>query len=99
MLTEGGAGSSREYMRCSGSDLAHPMLVSSRTLRELMPGMDDTATAYSSFCSNLPFEQYEKRLVQATSASQGAKAKYSIEKRYGQTREDYEQQLVGLPAA
>ena len=56
--------------------------------------MDNTSSAYSAFCSTYSPEDYEKRLVQATGASQVAKAKWSIEKRYGKTREDLEQQLV-----
>lgn len=50
-------------------------------------------STYSSFCTTHSPNDYEARLVQATKASQSAKAKLS-EVRYGQTRADFEQQLV-----
>lgn len=34
-------------------------------------------------------------MVQATEVSQPAKAKWEVEKRYGKTRSDFEEQLVG----
>lgn len=49
---------------------------------------------YSTFCSEHSPEHYEARLVQATEVAQAAKTKWSAERRYGKTREDYEQQLV-----
>jgi hypothetical protein len=58
--------------------------------------MDATATEYSSFCSELCPEEYESRLVQITSMAQPAKVKWSIEKRFGRTREDLEQLLVSV---
>ncbi len=56
--------------------------------------MEITSSAYSAFCSEFSPEQYETRLVRATEVAQTAKTKWSLEKRYGKTREDLEQQLV-----
>jgi hypothetical protein len=59
----------------------------------LTTALEDTKSAYSSFCSQYCPNEYEARLVAATQASQSAKEKLG-EKRYGQTRLDLEQQLV-----
>ncbi|WVF68817.1 hypothetical protein IAT40_003590 [Kwoniella sp. CBS 6097] len=56
--------------------------------------IDQTSSDYSTFCSQTCPDEYESRMVQATESSQAAKTKLSGEKRYGKTREDYEQQLV-----
>ena len=50
---------------------------------------------YSTFCSEKCPNEYESRLVQATRASQIAKRKWDGETRFGKTRQDLEQQLVG----
>ena len=51
---------------------------------------------YSSFCSQYCSEEYETRLVRATEAAQGTKVKLFQEKRFGKTRDDFEQALVSL---
>ncbi|OCF40172.1 hypothetical protein I317_05996 [Kwoniella heveanensis CBS 569] len=56
--------------------------------------IDQTSSDYSTFCSQTCPDEYESRMVQATESSQSAKTKLSGEKRYGKTREDYEQQLA-----
>ncbi|ODO10809.1 hypothetical protein I350_01407 [Cryptococcus amylolentus CBS 6273] len=56
--------------------------------------MQQTTSDYSSFCSTYCNQEYEKRLVQATEISQEAKRKWSGEKRFGKTREEFEFQLV-----
>nr|XP_031864419.1 uncharacterized protein CI109_000333 [Kwoniella shandongensis]KAA5531491.1 hypothetical protein CI109_000333 [Kwoniella shandongensis] len=56
--------------------------------------IETTSSAYSTFCSEHCPQEYEQRLVQATQAAQGAKTKLSLEKRYGKTREDFEQQIA-----
>lgn len=58
--------------------------------------VNDTSSAYSTFCSEYSPEQYETFLVQATEASQSAKTKLYVEKRYGKARADFEEELVGL---
>ena len=58
--------------------------------------MDATASDYSKFCSDYSPNDYETRMVAATAASQSAKTKWSLEKRFGKTREDLEMQLVGV---
>lgn len=57
--------------------------------------IDATSSSYSSFCTEHSPNEYEKHMIAATAASQICKTKMSGEKRYGATREDYEQQLVG----
>jgi hypothetical protein len=52
--------------------------------------MDDTLSAYSTFCTNNCPNEYETRMVQCSKASQGAKTKWSGEKRFHKTREDLE---------
>jgi hypothetical protein len=69
-----------------------------RQVPELNPPLtlvdfENTASAYSSFCTEFCTSEYEARMVTATSTLQGAKAKLA-EKRHGQTRQDYEDQLV-----
>ena len=61
-----------------------------------IPHVDIEATAanYSSLCTTYCPEEYETRMVEATAAAQGAKAKLSAERRHGATRQDYENQLV-----
>ncbi|CAK9779644.1 hypothetical protein CC85DRAFT_289288 [Cutaneotrichosporon oleaginosum] len=54
----------------------------------------ETASAYSTFCSQYCPDEYEDRLVQATAASQDAKWKLEREKRHGRTRADFEEQLA-----
>ncbi|TYJ56665.1 hypothetical protein B9479_002595 [Cryptococcus floricola] len=56
--------------------------------------MQQTTSDYSSFCSTYCNQEYEQRLVQATEISQEAKRKWSGEKRFGKTREEFEFQLV-----
>jgi hypothetical protein len=60
------------------------------------PHVDIEATAanYSTFCTAYCPNEYETRLVEATVAAQGAKAKIQSEKRHGATRQDYEDQLA-----
>ncbi|WVQ71771.1 hypothetical protein IAR50_001312 [Cryptococcus sp. DSM 104548] len=56
--------------------------------------MQQTTSDYSSFCSTYCNQEYEQRLVYATDISQEAKRKWSGEKRFGKTREEFEFQLV-----
>ncbi|WVQ96378.1 hypothetical protein IAU59_003483 [Kwoniella sp. CBS 9459] len=76
--------------------LATPHLGKSLCIMALADALDidQTSSDYSTFCSQHCPDEYESRMVQATQASQAAKTKLSGEKRYGKTREDYEQQLV-----
>jgi hypothetical protein len=57
---------------------------------------DFTSSAYSTFCSEYAPHEYESRLVQATEAAQLAKNELLGEKRYGKTRQDFEQEIVSL---
>jgi uncharacterized protein YfiM (DUF2279 family) len=56
--------------------------------------LDATSSAYSTWISQTCPDEYEARMVQATAASQVAKAKWT-ERRQGKTRADFEEQLVG----
>ena len=56
--------------------------------------IDSTAADYSSLCTAHCPNEYEARMIQATAATQGAKAKLNSEKRHGATRQDYEDQLA-----
>ncbi|WWC62824.1 uncharacterized protein I303_105422 [Kwoniella dejecticola CBS 10117] len=56
------------------------------------PHTNQTSSAYSSFCSQHCPEEYEVRMIEATEASKIAKDQLS-EKRYGRTRNDFEEQL------
>lgn len=62
------------------------------------PHLDIEATSanYSSLCTAHCPHEYETRLVKATAAAQGAKAKLNSERRHGATRQDYEDQLAGV---
>lgn len=55
--------------------------------------IQSTFDAYSAFCSSNAPNDYERRLVAATQASQPAKQLMS-ERRYGKTRQDFEDSLV-----
>lgn len=63
---------------------------------ELTTAIDETSSAYSTFCTQNCPDEYEQRLTQVTSVSQPAKIKYSQERRHGKSRVDFEEQLVSF---
>lgn len=64
------------------------------TVTLLIADIQSTFNAYSTFCSANAPNDYEKRLVAATEASQPAKQVMTGERRYGRTRQDLEDALV-----
>jgi hypothetical protein len=58
--------------------------------------IQSTFNSYNAFCSVNAPNDYEKRLVIATEASQVAKKVMSVEKRYGKTRQEFEDALVSV---
>ena len=86
-------------MSCFENDLPFLMPVS-RTDQfhnsDLFPAMQETASSYSSFCSEQYPAEYEAYMLEATAASQVAKQKLTLEKRFGKAREDLEQSLVSV---
>jgi Tfp pilus assembly protein PilW len=73
--------------------IAQPHVRESRPCRSLTVEIDETMSAYSSYCTQNAPNDYEQRMVQATATSQGAKQKLNAKRRQ-QSRLDFEQQLV-----
>nr|XP_018262120.1 uncharacterized protein I303_05135 [Kwoniella dejecticola CBS 10117]OBR84278.1 hypothetical protein I303_05135 [Kwoniella dejecticola CBS 10117] len=71
-------------------DVLHAIYID--RMRTPHTSLDQTSSAYSSFCSQHCPEEYEVRMIEATEASKIAKDQLS-EKRYGRTRNDFEEQL------
>lgn len=65
-------------------------------VEKLTSAVDETSSAYSTFCSQQCPDEYEQRMTQVTSVSQPAKIKWSQERRHGKSRVDFEEQLVRL---
>lgn len=83
---------------CTSSVFAFRILVSCHSPAELTAAIDETSSAYSSFCTQHCPDEYEQRLTQVTSVSQPAKIKWSQERRHGKSRVDFEEELVSFDA-